>query len=732
MHIRPLTQAGINIKTWLQRDWVAISLYAVATFFFTYPIAIRLGDPWIATRDADTFVKIWDNWWLQNLAFNEPSLFSTNILFYPQGLSLSYHSISWTVAFLSWAFSIVTDTITAYNITILVAVFSTAYAAYLLVRPFVHYGAAAWLAGAIYSFAPYHISHSGGHPDLVHLAPIPLAVLLIFTAIKRPSKIAALGAALMVGLAGFTSLYIMVFALLTVGPVLFYLLVDNGRWAERRVWNNVLLFVLVSAILLTIRLVPIFRDTGALDNAINLEYAAYDNQTDALSFVLPSHLNPLFAPYTQEIATEFGYMSGKWPAYLGFIPLVLSVVALFWKQKRKEVLLWFSIGLIFLVLSLGPALRFNGNLYPDFILPARLLSWFPPIRAVGRPDLFVTGLLLPLSLLAAYGLDRILIKQTGNRVRLIVLMMVIPGILLAEFWSGAFPGVSSEVNPFYRKLAQEPDDFAIIQLPMGRMPSKDYLYYQTVHQKPIVEGLIARTPHKAYGYIANNYLLQSWSRSRPLDCSIQSQRRIMSSLDELIDDGFRYVIVHHTFSDLPVDYLAYLVADPFYRDGELTAYRLADLRDQPPCTDRYQRVFDLPSPENVTSILWDQKIKLLGYNLSNVDRATETLPVTVYWQASTEMERSYISFFHLIDAESGVLVAQADVIPRGWSYPTSWWMAGEVVEDTVQIPVEKIPPGRYELFIGWYDEETGTRLQLSTDQHRPVTEDSIMLAVIKI
>lgn len=347
----PLVRVWIGIRAWLRRDGVVIILYAVATVLMSYPLALKIGEPWLASRDTDTFMKLWDNWWLRNLAFDSPSLFFTDVLFYPLGLDLSYHSISWVVAFISLPLAAISDAIAAYNMTILIALFSTAYAAYLLVRPFVLYGAAAWLAGAIYSFAPYHITHSGGHPDLVHLAPIPIAVLLLYVAVTRPSLLAALGAGLMVGLTNFTSIYIMVFALLTIGPILFYLLVDKRRWSQCKVWHSVILFGIVSIFLLVVRLVPIFRNPSALTAAIDLKYAADLDQADLLSFVLPSHINPFYAPYTGGIASRLGDLSSKWPAYLGFVPLVLIISALTWKKNRKWAFLWSSIGLIFIILS---------------------------------------------------------------------------------------------------------------------------------------------------------------------------------------------------------------------------------------------------------------------------------------------------------------------------------------------------------------------------------------------
>lgn len=720
--------AGIN--SWLRRDGVVIILYVITTVLMSYPLIFRLGDHWLASRDTDTYVKIWDIWWLQNHAFNEPSLTYTNLQFHPNGLDLSYHSISWTVTLLSWALAIVTDIITAYNLTILVALFSTAYAAYLLARPFVSYGAAAWLAGAIYSFAPYHLAHSGGHPDLVHLAPIPLAVLLLYAAFTRQSMLAALGAAFMVGLAGFTSLYIMVFALLTIGPVLLFLLLEDNRWSQPKIWQVATIFCLTSALLLAIRLVPILRDTSALNEAIESKYSADTSQTDLMSYVLPSQLNPLFAPFTEEISLRFGYMSSRWPAYLGIIPITLSILALTWKKQRKTVLLWFSIGMIFIILSLGPVLRFNGTLYESIVLPARYLSWFPPIRAVGRPDFFVLGVLLPVAMLSAFGFDRSLSALEGRRRVQILFMLALPLLLLVEYWSGEFPGVSINVNPFFEQIAEEQDNFAIIQLPMGRYNAKGYLFLQTIHQKPIIEGLSARTPVEAYQYIRKNPLLLNWSSGESLDCGTLTQEQILSALDQLLQDDFRYIIIHHTKPEIPAQFANYFPLAPIYQDSRLTVFRVADLLHQSPCQAIYKRVFDIPSPKVSTSILWDQKIRLLGYDLPDVDPGAEMLPITVYWQANEDMENSFVAYFHLIDKETGDIVTQADVIPRGWSYPTSWWKKGEVVEDTIQIPIEGVPPGSYELRIGWYDEETGLRLTAESDHVQPNSDGSVLLDFI--
>ena len=46
--------------------------------------------------------------------------------------------------------------------------------------------------------------------------------------------------------------------------------------------------------------------------------------------------------------------------------------------------------------------------------------------------------------------------------------------------------------PFYHELAQEPGQFGIVELPLA--PLAIYEGYQTIHQKPMVGGYLARQP----------------------------------------------------------------------------------------------------------------------------------------------------------------------------------------------------------------------------------------------
>ena len=115
-------------------------------------------------------------------------------------------------------------------------------------------------------------------------------------------------------------------------------------------------------------------------------------------------------------------------------------------------------------------------------------------------------------------------------------------------------------------------------------------------------------------------------------------------------------------------------------------------------------------PQRVNAHL-EGRVELVGYALSETPAADSRLmTVTLYWKALAPLEDDYTVFVHLAPPGAPP-TAQSDSQPRGGSYPTSYWDAGEVVVDehVLQIP-EDIPPGEYQLLTGMYLLETGDRL----------------------
>jgi 4-amino-4-deoxy-L-arabinose transferase-like glycosyltransferase len=88
--------------------------------------------------------------------------------------------------------------------------------------------------------------------------------------------------------------------------------------------------------------------------------------------------------------------------------------------------------------------------------------------------------------------------------------------------------------------------------------------------------------------------------------------------------------------------------------------------------------------------------------LPQVVRTGQPISLTVYWRATSAPPTDYITFVHLLDP-TGNLAAQIDRPPREGHYPTSFWVPGEVVSDTLtlRVPVTAAPD-IYRLVGGMY------------------------------
>jgi hypothetical protein len=110
---------------------------------------------------------------------------------------------------------------------------------------------------------------------------------------------------------------------------------------------------------------------------------------------------------------------------------------------------------------------------------------------------------------------------------------------------------------------------------------------------------------------------------------------------------------------------------------------------------------------------FDDSIRLLGYAL---DETTITpggaIHLTLFWQATGEVQGDYTVFAHLADAHEQIW-GQRDGQPYYGLRPTRLWHTGDVLADPLHVDVRAdTPPGGYALYIGLYEATTGQRLHV--------------------
>ena len=85
----------------------------------------------------------------------------------------------------------------------------------------------------------------------------------------------------------------------------------------------------------------------------------------------------------------------------------------------------------------------------------------------------------------------------------------------------------------------------------------------------------------------------------------------------------------------------------------------------------------------------------------------------------------------LVDADNNI-IAQGDAKPQHGFYPTPYWQSGEDIVDSYHLPLNpNLPPGSYDILVGFYEADTGVRLQI-LDEAGQFKSDHARLSNIQI
>lgn len=158
--------------------------------------------------------------------------------------------------------------------------------------------------------------------------------------------------------------------------------------------------------------------------------------------------------------------------------------------------------------------------------------------------------------------------------------------------------------------------------------------------------------------------------------------------------------------------------------GQL-AWQAGQLRFAPP-----EPVFALPEQARPLAVDFGPTesgamIKLAGYDLR---QEADRLQLTLYWSADKSVQEDLYHFVHLEDV-NGAIVNQHDGMPRNNNYPTSQWVAGEIVSDKISIALDELPAGPYSLHAGLYHLQDGqaVRAPVASAGGLPAADDRLTL-----
>lgn len=498
----------------------------------------------VADGSGDSYLFLWDLWWVrQALGGGLPevagqSLLHTRMLFWPEGVSLGFHTLAPTLGILAlplqWIWPGTDGLVRALTLLVVLSFVSTGLVVLLLARQAGASRGAALGAGLLAILQPYRLHHLN-HLNLLSVQFGLLTLWWLVRVLRHGRWRDAAGLAVTAALTSGTDLEGAVHVALAAALLTAWEL--GVAWRQARLapgrhgqpaaglrgrllaWRRPLGALglgIVLALLLHLPLLRSLRAAGPV--AAPPPRAAEHLSANLLGLVAPGGFSALYAPFE---ALQVGWPAGHGLAgdevFLGAV-LVASLLVLV-VSGRRGAGAWLLTGGGLLLLALGPTLHVGQA---DLARGAMPWAWLgraiPPLGLSRAPVRLVhlggLALLVALAVLAsrprALGVEGragsrppsgappwswLARLRRSGRVRAAgwaALLLV----LALERWPARAVATEPVVVPeAYRRLAATPGSFAILQSPEDSYVHwMRYLFWQTVHAKPMVLGYVSRLP----------------------------------------------------------------------------------------------------------------------------------------------------------------------------------------------------------------------------------------------
>jgi hypothetical protein len=538
--------------------------YALLSLVATWPAALHFGTKALGEHYFDRTQNIWNLWWVKTALFDlHTNPFHTDLLLYPQGADLYFHTLNFPSTLMSMPIQLLSGPVAAYNFSMLLAVTLSAYAGYRLGRYLTGSFPGALTAGLIFGFSPITFFQLRGHTQMVSMQWLALCIEFYLRAwnghdsrpivVKRDALVAGVFFVLALLTVGYYEVQLLLF--FAVHAVWWLAVCARGGWGARfvqllRSAKPALTLGLGTALLLS---APYLAGAWAsLSSGQVVPQTADDasraiaDSADLLSFIVPDRDHWLLGSHMP----WWGWINPGIHdlAYIGLVPLALAIIGVRSEGLRRTSL-WVIVALLNLTLALGPVLRVNGQ-ETVIPMPFALLQHVPVLSLVRAPERFMIAVYLALAVLAGYGVKAVVTwlehKSAGQRYSLRAAPAftgVIAALLLLEMplhpqYTESLP-VSTTINALTLQQAHG----AVLEMPLTQHGWVDTnrMAYQIAHGRPITSGFLSRPVVDPYRQACSP--LRSFTMP-PLDLDIVPAVEDTQRLSILRESGFTHLLVY--------------------------------------------------------------------------------------------------------------------------------------------------------------------------------------------
>ena len=670
-------------SSWLRgRRWLPLLIYGLLAVAMTWPVAARLGT-YVPGGTSDLWVHQWTFWWVKTSLASGQNPFFTDLLFYPNGVSLAYQNVAWLNIAAWLPLQAILGGATAYSLVYILVFALNAFSMFLFAEELTESPLAAFVAGIVFGFWPYTMSHYG-HPNMMAVFGVPLALLFLKRTLEQDGLRDALLAGVFLALIGIARWQLLVMAAGIIAIFVLWRWLKSPALVTGRSLSRLGASVLVALLLMAPLAFPVVRTF--LREADPQEVLIGDpstGQTDLLAYVLPTPHHPLWSDAAERVHSNFVHNKVFVP-FLGYT--VLALASLGAVKRWKEARVWFLTALIYLLFALGAVLRVNGRLYPQVPMPFRLVESLALVRVIRNPDRLNVILGLPVAMLAALGTDTLLTRW-GKSWKSRLAPILISGLILCEYNLLPYHTERLQTPSWYGELALKPGEFAVLALPMRpESYDKQYMFYQTTHRKPLVQGHVSRPPQEVYAFMERVPFLRGLKENNVMDPDLAA---VSHHLQPLHEADIRYIVLHKDFASEGqlAAWQDWLTFDPVHQDEDLVVY-VSD--------PQLGRDFSLD----------DEMTEQIGLIRAVPTAATAlqgaVVDVDARWGAAGPPGADYDVCLTLHGPDDRQ--AEASCVPVSAAWPTSQWDAGEVVRGRyrLKVPVD-LEPGRYRIAMSLVD-----------------------------
>jgi hypothetical protein len=488
--------------------YVTVALgYTGLTCLFAWRVVDNLTTH-IAGTGGDAWQNLWNMWWLQRALAAGENPYFTPLLHHPHGITLIFQTLNPFNGVLAMPFAALFGQPAAFNLVFLLSFVASGFFMYLLARDAGASAIAAFLAGAVFTFGPYHFAHGQGHMQLTAMEWVPCFLWLLRRAYRAPSWGAGLLVGLSLTLVTFCDLYYLVSCFVVVLAALVIELRQRPQRLRERPILEAAAVALVSfgltGGLLVVGIAKGWLTTDVLPGHGSVYWAA-----DLQAFFVPNWISAW--------GDGFAAISGAWtgnPAensqYIGLTVLGLAGLSIRLWPPGARPWTWVGLAVLGVVLALGPYLHWGGTILHGVPLPFALLEdVLPFLKLSGAPTRWCFLTVVATSMLAGSGLTAVMHRFGSRRIGRVPaapLVGVAISILVIVELAPRFVEVRRLAQPtFIEALAADPAPGAVYDLGGAGLA----LVRQMGHGRPMVGGYVSRITRQAKTFVETTPVLRA-------------------------------------------------------------------------------------------------------------------------------------------------------------------------------------------------------------------------------